>query len=104
MALSVRFGIPSEEPSEEEIEEFNNNVRPYFNEFRDWFIAEFGSVVCWDILYRQFGRYFNFMDPNELQEFKDFGGQREKCAEVYAPAAVKAAEILTEMLSREDKP
>ena len=97
MALSAKFSPSSEEPSEKEIAEFNK-LRIKIHEFRDWFIAEFGGVACKDVQRRQLGHAFNLMKAEELKEFGEFPGVREKCAEVYTKAALKVAE----MLSRED--
>ena len=69
-----------------------------FVEFRNWFTAEFGSVICQDVQQRQLGRVFNLVDDEELQEFRDFPGMQEKCGEVSTKAVLKVAEIL----SRED--
>jgi hypothetical protein len=97
MALSAKFSPNSQELSEKEIEEFDR-VRRHFNEFRDWFFTEFGSVVCRDVQHRQLGQSFNLMDDEERQAFRDFPQQHEKCSQVYSKAAIKVAEIL----SRED--
>lgn len=93
MALSVKFSPNSEELSDNEIEEFDR-VRSHFNEFRDWFFAEFGSVICKDVQHRQLGRSFNLMEDEERQAFRDFPQVHEKCGEVFSKAAIKAAEIL----------
>ena len=97
MALSAKFSPRSEELSEKEAEEFGE-VLTNLNEFRDWFIAEFGSVVCRDVQHRQLGRFFNLMDEAELQAFRNFPEVHEKCSQVTTKAVLKVAEIL----SRED--
>ena len=97
MALSAKFSPRSEELSEKEAEEFDE-VRINLNEFRDWFIAEFGGVVCRDVQHRQLGRFFNLMDKAEFQAFRNFPEVHEKCSQVTTKTALKVAEIL----SRED--
>lgn len=94
MALSAKFSPTSEELSEKEILEYDL-IRRHFDEFRDWFIAEFGSVVCRDVQHRQLGQSFNLMDEQERQAFRQFPGMHEKCSQVYAKAALKVADILT---------
>jgi len=95
MALSVRFSPDSDEPTEKEIENFNRKRR-HLNAFRDWFLGEFGSVVCAEVQKHQFGgKSFNLMDDKELMAFRDFPG-RVKCSEVVTKAAVKVAEILVQ--------
>ena len=98
MVLSAKFSPRSEELSEKEIEEFDK-VRSNFNEFRDWFLAEFGSVLCWDVQRWALGRSFNLMDDEHRQAFRDFQEVHgRKCSQVTTKAALKVAEIL----SRED--
>jgi len=94
MALSAKFSPTSEELSEREILEYND-IRRHFDEFRDWFIAEFGSVVCREVQHRQLGQSFNLMDEEERQAFREFPGMHEKCSQVYARAALRVADILT---------
>jgi hypothetical protein len=94
MALSAKFSPRSNEPTEKELKDYER-ARERFAEFRDWFIAEFGSVVCWNVQDRQLGRSFNLMDDQELQAFRDFPGVREKCNQVTRTAALKVAEILS---------
>ena len=93
MALSAKFSPRSEELSEKEAEEFDE-VRINLNEFRDWFIAEFGSVVCRDVQHRQLGRFFNLMDKAELQAFRNFPEVHEKCSQVTTKAVLKVTEIV----------
>lgn len=95
MALSARFSPGTDEPTDQEIEAFNQKRR-HLHAFRDWFIQEFGSVVCGEVQKCQFGgRSFNLMDEKELLAFRDFP-ERVKCREVVTKAALKAAEILIE--------
>jgi hypothetical protein len=93
MALSARFSPDSDEPTEEELDAFIQKRRR-LNAFRDWFIKEFGSVVCGEVQKHQFGgQSFNLMDEKDLLAFRDFP-ERVKCSDVVTKAAVKVAEIL----------
>ena len=95
MALSARFSPDSDELTDKEIEAFYRK-RLQLNTFRDWFLAEFGSVVCREVQKHQFGgRSFNFMDEKELLAFRDFP-ERAKCSDVVTKAAIKIAEILVQ--------
>ena len=94
LALSAKFCPRSNEPTEKELEEYEK-ARKKFAEFRDWFIAEFGGVVCKEVQHRQLGRSFNLMDDQEYQAFKNFQGVGEKCNQVSRKAALKVAEILS---------
>lgn len=97
MALSAKFSPRSEELTEKEAEEFEE-VYTNLSEFRDWFIAEFGGVVCRDVQHRQLGCSFNLMDEAGLQAFREFPEVYERCSQVTTKTALKVAE----MLSRED--
>lgn len=95
MALSAKFNPRSDTLSEKEMEELEE-ARSKCGEFRDWFIDEFGSVVCRDVQLKLFGRFFNFMDEQERQAFREFQEtQGRPCSQVYTQAALKAAEILS---------
>ena len=63
-------------------------------EYRDWFIDEFGSVVCRDVQLKLFGRYFNFMDEDDIKASGKFP-ESEKCNDVTKKGACKVAEILS---------
>ena len=95
MALSAKFSPRSDTLSEEEMEELEE-AHSKFGEFRDWFIAEFGSVVCRDVQLKLFGRFYNFTDEQERQAFREFQeAEGRPCRQVYTKAALKVAEILS---------
>lgn len=71
-----------------------NKARDLFGDFRDWFIDEFDSVVCRDVQLKMFGRYFNFMDEDDIKAFGKFP-ESEKCNDVTKKGARKVAEILS---------
>lgn len=96
--MSARFSPNSKTPSESEIEVYNK-ARSLFNEYRDWFIAEFGGVTCRDVQLKLHGRFFNLMSEEERQGFFEFKEEHGlKCSQATASGALKIAEIL----SRED--
>ena len=98
MALSARFCPNSRPPSDQEMKEYYMALSK-FDEFRDWFIAEFGSVTCQDVQLKLHGRFFNFMNDEEVTAFLQLGKKDGlKCSQAIASAALKVAEIL----SRED--
>ncbi len=95
MALSARFSPRAEIVSEKDIAELDR-ARSKFDEFRDWFVAEFGSVVCRDVQLKLFGRFFNLMDGQERQAFKEFQKAQEmSCLPVYTEAALRVAALLS---------
>jgi hypothetical protein len=95
MALSLHFNPRSDVLSQEEMETLEK-ARERTNEYRDWFISEFGSVVCRDVQQKLFGRYYNFMDDDDIKAFGKFPG-KEKCNDVVKASARKVAEILTRL-------
>jgi hypothetical protein len=97
MALSAAHSPRSETLSEPERED-SNRARAKFNEFRDWFIREYGGVSCRDVQTRLFGRYFNLMDEEGHKEFFEFIKSGPSCNRVMTGTAVKVAQ----MLSQED--
>jgi C_GCAxxG_C_C family probable redox protein len=62
---------------------------------RERFIQEFGSITCYDIQYRIFGRPYYLIDEDEDRKFDAAGGHKDKCPEVVGKAARWAAEIIT---------
>jgi C_GCAxxG_C_C family probable redox protein len=64
--------------------------------FRDRFIEEYGSIICRDIHRRVFGRPFDFLDPEQAEQFERAGGHTDKCPEVVAKAARWVAELLSQ--------
>jgi len=98
MALSAKFSPRSDKLSEKEREELGKAFSK-FHEFRDWFIAEFGSVVCRDVQLHLMGCFFDLTNDEGLQalrEFQEVHGR--KCVQATTKTALKVAEIL----SRED--
>lgn len=93
MALSLHYNPKSDVLSEAELERLEA-ARKYTNAYRDWFISEFGSVICRDVQQKMFGRYFNFMDDDDVKAFGDFPG-KEKCNDIVKKAVRKVAELLS---------
>ena len=93
MALSLRFCPRSNVLSKAEIETLDK-ARELFCEYRDWFMAEFGSIICRDVQMKLFGRYFNFMDDDDIKAFQQ-SPERLKCNDVGKKGTRKVAEILS---------
>ena len=94
MALSARFSPRSETLSDEEWEQLTY-ARGKFDRFRDWFVAEFGSVACRDVQLRVLGRVFKNTDDQQFQEFMEYQKQSGRyCREVYLKSALKVAEVI----------
>ena len=63
-------------------------------EYRDRFMAIYGTVLCPKIHEKLFGRSYVFTDPAQQQEFLTLEGHVERCAEVVADAARIAADMI----------
>ncbi len=95
MALSARFSPNSKPPSDKEMEVYYKALGK-FGEFSDWFTAEFGSVTCKDVQLKLHGRFFNFMNDEEVTAFMQLVKEDGvKCSQAIASAALKVAEILS---------
>ena len=94
MVLAAQISPQSQNPSKKEMEAFNR-ASSKINEFRDWFIAEFGGVNCRDVQLQLYGRFFDLMKEEERQQFRKFQQSLGiKCNQATTRAAFKVAEIL----------
>ena len=93
MVLSLRYSPRSDVLNETELKMLEA-ARQYTNAYRDWFISEFDSVVCRDVQQKMFGRYFNFMDDEDVKAFGDYP-EKVKCNDIVKKAVRKVAELLT---------
>ena len=66
----------------------------YGRSFLDGFEKEFGSTRCREVLYRQFGRYFDLQNPEEQKEFMAESQKNPKCFEVTKRAVLIAGDII----------
>lgn len=95
MALSAKFSPRPDSLSAKELEQLVY-ARHKFDQFRDWFISEFGGVACRDVQFSVFGRVYNVLDDEELQEMREYQqGLGKSCSEIAMKAALKVAEILS---------
>jgi len=62
----------------------------------DKFIAEYGTVICRDILMKRMGRYFYIPDPDEFAKYLDAGGHDKVCNEILGNACKWTVEIIME--------
>ena len=93
MVLSAKFSPRSNHLSAKELEQLAH-ARSKFDQFRDWFIAEFGSTACRDVQFKTLGRVYNIMDEQEFQKFMEYQKESGRhCSEVSMKAALKVAEM-----------
>ena len=96
MVLSAKFSPRSDTLSEKELEQLAY-ARSKFDQFRDWFISEFGSVACRDVQFKILGRVYNIMDDQEFQKFMEYQQESGKyCREIAMKAALKVTEIISQ--------
>jgi len=64
--------------------------------FFDRFTKEFGSTRCKEVLKHQYGRSYDFMNPEEQNLFMEVSEKSNKCLEVVKKAVFIAGEIILE--------
>jgi C_GCAxxG_C_C family probable redox protein len=62
--------------------------------FFERFTKEFGSTRCKEVLEHQYGRSFDFLNPEEQKMFMEASEKSNKCMEVVKKAAFIAGEII----------
>jgi len=69
--------------------------------FMDGFEKEFGSTRCREVIKHQYGRYFDFRNPEDLKLFMELSQKEKNCTEVVKKAVRLAAAIFMDELSRQ---
>ena len=64
--------------------------------FMDRFKKEFSSTRCKEVLKHQYGRSYDFLNPEELKLFMEASEKSEKCMEVVKKAVLIAGDIILE--------
>jgi C_GCAxxG_C_C family probable redox protein len=84
-----------------ERDDFEDRAEVLFKNFaliqklREKFIQEYGSIACFNIQTRMFGRPYYLADMDDLNRFEEAGGHDERhCPEVVGKAARWAAELI----------
>ena len=63
------------------------------------FEDEFGSTRCREVVRHQYGRYFNFSDPEELKLYMELSKKANHCADVVKKAVRLAAAVFLDQAS-----
>ncbi len=66
----------------------------YGGMFFDRFTKEFGSTRCKEVLKHQYGRSFDFLNPEEQKLFMKVSEKTGKCMEVVKKAVLIAGDII----------
>lgn len=68
----------------------------YARSFLDGFEKEFGSTRCREVVKHQYGRYYDFLNPEDQKEFMAESQKNPKCIEVIKKAVFIAGDIILE--------
>lgn len=103
MALGLFFGrdVPTMKHPIQEIrhklrEASEQRMGPMIDRLFDRFNAEYGTILCSEIEFKLFGRYFDKKNPEERKEKNRLGGHVDKCPSVVGKAARWTAELILE--------
>jgi len=64
--------------------------------FFNRFTAEFGSTRCREIVRHQYGRYYDFNNPEDKKTFAEVSEKNGKCLDVVKTAILIAGDIILE--------
>ena len=84
------------EPSKQGEKEKTGSSLKYAGEFFDRFEKEFGSTRCKGVQQHQYGRSYDFLNPEERKLFVEISQKSGKCLEVVQKAVLMAADIMLE--------
>ncbi len=94
LAVGLHYNAPVEaERANPELKQIGASK---FNEYRNRFYKEMGTIMCPEIHEKVFGRQYLLYDPQQHEEFLSMPGHNVKCAEVVGLAARIAAEMILE--------
>jgi len=103
MALGLLFGrdLPTMRHPDPALrrklrERIDSRLVPLVDAFCERFETEYGSILCNEIEYKLFGRYFDKKKPEDRKEKDRLGGHTEKCPMVVGRAARWATELILE--------
>lgn len=92
--MSAKMSPRTPEPTTAQIAELDKSKKR-FQEFRDWFITEFGGVSCAEALFTLFGGHFRLDDAESRKALKKVQDRLGfNCQVVTAKTAVKIAEMI----------
>jgi len=86
------------ESSNRKEEEGAGSSIAYGGMFFDRFTKEFGSTRCKEVLKHQYGRAYDFLNPDEQKLFMEASEKSNKCLEVVKKAVLIAGDIILENL------
>jgi C_GCAxxG_C_C family probable redox protein len=99
MAISYFFGR-----KKEDLGRMGKQIRALLlaKKFYEQFVAEFSTCRCHDIQIKQFGRFFNLYEMEDLKAALQ-AGMPEKCATLVGKAARMALKIILDEQAKKEK-
>jgi len=91
----LAIGFVFESINQKEKEKASSSIK-YGGMFFDRFKEEFGSTRCREVVKHQYGRYYDFLNPEEMKLFMEVSQKSGKCMEVVKKAVVIAGDIILE--------
>lgn len=91
----LAIGFFFEPKNQTEMEKAGSSVE-YAGQFFDRFEKEFGSTRCKVVQEHQYGRSYDFLNPQEQKLFMEVSQKTGKCSEVVKKAVLIAADIILE--------
>jgi C_GCAxxG_C_C family probable redox protein len=89
----LAFGYRFESGSKDEQNQAGSSIK-FGGMFADRFEKEFSSIRCSEVVKNQYGRYYNFLDPEEQKLFMAESQKSGKCLEVVKKAVTIAGDII----------
>lgn len=99
IAISYFFGR-----KKEDLAKMGKQIRALLlaKKFHEQFVAEFSTCRCHDIQIKQFGRFFNLYDMDDLKEAVKIG-MAEQCSTLVGKATRMALEIILDEQAKKEK-
>lgn len=91
----LAIGFIFEPMDQKELEKIGSSGE-YGGLFFDRFTKEFGSTRCKEVVKQQYGKYYDFSDPEEKKIFMEESQKSGKCIEVVKKAVLIANDIILE--------
>jgi len=100
IAISYFFGR-----KKEDLAKMGKQIRALLlaKKFQEQFVAEFSSCRCHDIQVKQFGRFFNLYNMEDMKAAQA-AGMAEGCSTLVGKAARMALEIILHEQAKNEKP
>lgn len=97
LAVGLKYNASiAQEQADPDADLFGKTSAAKMTEYRDRFLAKYGTVLCPEIHKQLFGRSFQLTDSTQHAEFAAIENHAELCGSVVETAARLAAEMILE--------